>query len=383
MPFDWRLFASLVRTALREPGSARRRRVVWFAALLVPFLALCNAVCFALDRVLFPGFRRVEIRAPVFIVGHARSGTSLLHRLMCADSARFSWFAMYEMFLPSLLQRELVRFVARCDRRFWKGALARRIAAWEDRAFAKGRQMHPMSLAGPEEDEFLLAIPFCSGTVSMLFPYLRELLPYARFDSALPEKTRRRVMRFYHECVRRQLWLNGAGKTHLSKNPVFSDKVESLIEFFPDARFVVTLRSPYETIPSLQKMMKRNWKASDVDPERIRDSLEVLFENSLHHYLHPFEVLDSRPGTTWTTVRYEDLLEKPREAVLAVYRELGLPVSADLEQSLLAEESRAREYRAEHVYSLEEFGLEVSEIRRRLAPLMERFGWQPPGPAGA
>lgn len=382
MPFDLDLFLRMLRTALREPMSPRRRRVVWLAALLLPPLALLNAVCFALDPLFFPGFRRVEIRAPVFIVGHARSGTSLLHRLMCADRERFSWFALYEMFLPSLLQRKLVRALARWDERFFSSALARRIAAWEDRAFAKGRQMHPMSLTGPEEDEFLLAVPFSSGTVSMLFPYLRELLPYARFDTDLPERKRRRVMRFYRECVRRQLWLNGAHKTHLAKNPVFSDKVATLVEFFPDARFVVTLRSPYQTIPSLQKMMRRNWKASDVREERIRDSLAVLFENSVHHYLHPFEVLDARPGTTWTTVRYEDLLEKPRETLLALYRALGLPVSAQLEQSLLEEESRAREYRAEHLYSLAEFGLQAGEIRRRLAPLVERFGWPEPEPAG-
>jgi hypothetical protein len=376
MPFDFRLCFEMFRLAFRDPMSPRRRKVVWFLAFALPLLAALNAICFALDRLLLPGFRRVEIREPIFIVGHARSGTSLLHRLLSADRARFSGFMMYEMFLPSLLQRTLVRWLGRCDARWLDGAVERRIRAWEDRVFAKGRQMHPMSLTGPEEDEFLMAIPFCSATLAMVFPYLRELQPYNCFDERLPEWRRRRVMNYYRECVRRQLYLNGAEKIHLSKNPVFSDKVCSLIETFPGARFVVMVRDPYETIPSIQKMMERNWKASDCDPERVRDSLEVLFENSISAYRHPFAVLDERRDTRWTVVRYEDLVASPKAAVEGVYRALDLSLSPEMEKSLAEEETRSREYRAEHLYSLEEYGLSRAEIRERLEPLFERFGWE-------
>lgn len=376
MPFDFRLFLRMFRLAFREKRSPTRNRVVWFLAFFMPAMALANAVCFALDRLLFPGFRKVEIQAPVFIVGHSRSGTSLMHRLMCADRERFSWFMMYEMALPSLVQRKLVRWLARMDARLLDGAVARRITAWEDRVFAKGRQMHPMSLTGPEEDEFLMALPFCSATLAMVFPYLRELQHYNCFDELLPEWQRRKVMGFYRECVRRQLWLNGEHKVHLAKNPVFSDKVQSLIETFPGARFVVMVRDPGETIPSIQKMMERNWKASDCDPERVRDSLQVLYENSLSAYRHPFEVLDELQDVSWTVVRYEELVERPRETVERVYEELGIPLSPEVEKSLAEEESRSKKYRAEHLYTLEEYGLSREQIRRDLEPLYERFGWE-------
>ncbi len=375
MPFDFRLCFSMFRLAFRDPMSRRRRRVVGFLAVALPVLAAVNGVCFLLDRLLFPGFRKVEIRDPVFIIGHARSGTSLLHRLLCADRDRFSWFTMYEMFLPSLLQRKLVRGLARFDRRWLDGRLARRIRAWEDRVFARGRQMHPMSLTGPEEDELLMALPFCSSTLVTVFPYLRELQPIHCFDRMRPEWKRRHVMEFYRECVRRQLYLNGTGKIHLSKNPVFSEKVQSLIDTFPGARFVVMVRSPYETIPSIMKMMERNWKASDCAPERVRDSLAVLAENSLSAYRHPFEVLDRRRDTKWTVARYEELMEHPAKIVERIYADLGLEMTPELGRRLADEEKRAQEYRAEHVYSLEEYGLTRAEIRSELAPLFERFGW--------
>jgi hypothetical protein len=51
-------------------------------------------------------------------------------------------------------------------------------------------------------------------------------------------------------------------------------------------------------------------------------------------------------------------------------------MSPSMRKSLAEEEARAGAYRAEHVYSLDEFGLAREEIRTRLAPLFERFGWQ-------
>jgi hypothetical protein len=376
MPFDFRLAFAMFRLAFRDARTPRRRRVVAFLALALPPLAALNALCFLLDRLCFPGFRKVEIREPVFIIGHARSGTSLLHQLLAADRDRFSWFAMYELFLPSLLQRKAVRALAAADRRWLGGRVDRRIRAWEDRAFARGRQMHPMSLTGPEEDEFLMAPCFCSSTVATVFPYLRELQPLHRFDRDLPEWKRRRVMAFYRACVRRQLHLNGPGKIHLSKNPVFSEKVQSLIDAFPGARFVVMVRHPYETIPSLLKMMERNWKASGCDPVRVKDSLAVLAENSISAYRHPFEVLDGRRDTRWTVVRYEDLVESPARSVEGVYADLGLELTPALARRLAEAERAAKAHRTEHRYSLEEYGLTRAEIRAALAPLFERFGWE-------
>src|SRR3982751_970404 len=46
---------------------------------------LCARLKMERDRQLYPNIARQEIREPVFIVGLPRSGTSLLHRLLCAD----------------------------------------------------------------------------------------------------------------------------------------------------------------------------------------------------------------------------------------------------------------------------------------------------------
>jgi hypothetical protein len=266
--FDFRTYALMIRLALAERPTKSRRRLVIVLAIAIPLVAAINALCMLLDYLLFPTFVRTPIRSPVFIVGHARSGTTLLHQLLSRDSERFSVFLTWELFFPSILQKKLVRLLGRLDQRLLGGRIDRRIRAWEDRTFAAGRKMHPMSLTGPEEDEFVLALSCASGVWVLVFPYWRELQHLYYTDDMAPSR-RRRLMRFYRVCVQRQLYLNGGNKIHLSKNPTFSGKVASLIEAFPDARFVVCMRSPYETIPSLLKMMTRNWKAGRCSPERI------------------------------------------------------------------------------------------------------------------
>ena len=373
MPFDFRTFFRMFRLAFRDHMSPRRRKVVVALLFIIPTMATLNAICLLLDHILFPGFRRVRVQKPVFIIGHARSGTSLMHRLMTGDE-RFSWFMTYELFVPSLVQRKLIRFLGACDRRLARGSIARRIRAWEDRTFARGREMHPMSLFGPEEDEFLLTFSGLSGVWVTVFPYVREL-DYLYYTDEMPRRQRRRILDFYKQCVQRQLYLNGAHRIHCSKNPTFAGKLESLIETFPDARFVVLNRNPYETIPSLLKLMERNWKASDCDRERMRDSLECLGRQSFHTYKYPYEVLERHPEIRYALVDYRELVESPRRMVENVYEKLGLPLTPEFEKFLALEETRSKEYPADHVYNLREFGLEREQIRSELAPLFERFGW--------
>lgn len=380
MPFHLRRALRLFRLAWSESWTPRRRRVIVFLTFFLPLLALANTACLLIDRLLFPGFRRIRVDRPVFIVGHARSGTTLMHQLLTRDDAQFSWFMTYELALPSILQKKVVRALGRFDREVLGGAIEGRIRAWENRAFEKGRQMHPMSLTGPEEDEFVFAPTFHSSSLGVVFAYLDEMVPYNRFDDAIDPATRARLMRYYRECVQRQLYVNGENRIHLSKNPLFSGKVASLLEAFPDARFAVMVRNPFETIPSIQKMMTRNYVASGTPPGQIERALSTMGDDSFYFYRHPFEVLDAKPEARWTAVPYELLVANPRAALEKVYADLGLDRTATSSVALDAAEGHARDYTPRHDYSMGEFGLDARAIHDELEPLFERFGWPEPEP---
>ena len=74
--------------------------------------------------------------------------------------------------------------------------------------------------------------------------------------------------------------------------------------------------------------------------------------------------------------RNAELVAEPKKVVERIYAQLAIPLTADYERTLVAEQERARKHEAKHRYSLEQFGLEAGEIRARLADLFERFGWE-------
>jgi hypothetical protein len=371
--FDFSMWARMLRLSWREPDPRRRRRMLVRLLVFVPSVASFHAVCFFLDGIFFPGLHRIRVREPVFLVGHARSGTTLLHRLMSRDAERFSSFLLYELYFPSLLQKRAIRALAAFDRRFLGGFFERRVQAWDEKRYAATRDIHAMSLTKPEEDDFLLYWSCASGTWMLKVPALGEI-DFYHLDRA-PGRKRRRVQRFYADCIRRQLHLNGEDRIHLCKAPHFAGRVESLIESFPGARIVVTMRNPHETIPSLLKLMKVTYGIRGFSEERMARSLAVLAEQSFHTYEHPLEVVARHPETRCAIVDYRELVAEPKRTVAKVYEALELPLVPSYEAILDEEQKRARKHETGHRYSLSEFGLEKDAIERRLAPLFERYGW--------
>jgi hypothetical protein len=383
--FDFHQYFRMLRLAWNEPNPMARKYFLFILCVNVPLISSFHAICFLLDGIFFPALFKVEIRTPVFVVGHARSGTTLVHRLMSKDGGRFSSFNLYELYFPSLIQKKIIRAIARFDQRFLGAALEKRVQAWEEKRYASTREIHSMGLTKPEEDDIIFYYSCASGYWMTKLPYMGEL-DFYRVDER-PAKERKRMMDFYKACIRRQLMLNGRDRIHLSKNPVFAGRVETLIEAFPDARIVVPMRNPNETIPSLLKLMRVGYRALDWDEDGIKRSLRFLADQSYHTYRYPLEVLERHPETRQSVIDYRDVTGRPAETIERTYDELGFSMSDEYREVLRAEDKRTREHETRHSYSLAEFGLAADEIHVELAPLFERFGWdhgadEPESPGG-
>jgi hypothetical protein len=372
--FDFGNYFKMVRLAWNE--RAPKARAYYLAVLLiaVPIVSSFHAICFALDRLFVPGLVNVEVKDPIFMVGHARSGTTLTHRLMTEDAGRFSFFRLWECYFPSLLQKKIIRAGIELDERVLGGFLARRMAKFEEWRYGKGRHIHEMGLAVPEEDDIALYYSMASGFWITKMPYMEDLDFYRMND--WPESKRSHYNNFYRELVKRQLYLNGPEKTHLAKNPLWAGRVASLIEAFPDAKFVVNMRDPRETIPSLLKLLSTGWKALGWDPERQKRCLEVMVETSFDSYTHPLEVLDANPQARSAVVDYRELTTDSAAAIERLYRDLGLPLTDAYRTFLARQGKREKKHSTRHRYSLEEFGLEHDAIRASLGPLFDRFQWE-------
>lgn len=374
---------SLLVRALRLTFSPR-----YFRLRLVPYALVMTAAVLGfltmvqlfrlLDLVLFPGYRRQRVRAPLYIVANPRSGTTFLQRLLTHDR-QFTWFQLWQTVLPTVGLYRLIDGLVWLDAR--SGGLGRRLVGAINRvAFGGWEGIHRVGFERPEEDEMLWLYTVLSPALVLLFPWLDEFPETVHVDAELPPSRRQRLARYYRDAVQRHVYAtreHGAAKPFLAKNVLHAGRIRTMLEAFPDMRIVHLVRHPYQAIPSLLSMFTAPWEAHS--PHLVPDSDEVhaLARMAIDYYKLMAELERELPEGRIVTITYDELMADPRATVARVYDHFDLEMSAAFQSALDAELDRQRGYRSRHDYSLEEFGISRVWIHRELEALFDRFGFEP------
>ncbi|KAA6185782.1 sulfotransferase [Thiohalocapsa marina] len=380
VPISTRRLFKLALTALRQSPDGEAPLTAYRVLVLLGFLPLFALVQgihwlgFLCDDVFFRGWRQVRVRDPLFVLGVPRSGTTRLHQVLARD-AQFTTFAAWEcLFALSVTERRFWLALARLDKRI--GAPAGRIVGWlERRVFGALDAVHPMGLTTPEEDYFTL-MPILSCFILVLaFPASEHLWRMGLFDRDMPEDERRRILDFYENCLKKHLYVHGEHKRLLSKNASFAPLALSLAEHFPDARFIVCLRDPQQTIPSQLSSITPGLQLFGV-PQDSAPVRERLLEQLAFYYDNLQRLEASQPAERCVTLTLPQLKGELAATLTAVYARFGLQLGAAFADALRAEAGAARRYSSGHRYTLEQFGLDASQIAQRFATAYAHAGMQ-------
>ncbi len=323
-----------------------------------------------LDELLFPGYRKTEVEKPVFIIGNPRSGTTFLHRIMDKDKQHFTSFQVWELiFAPSITQRKLIWALIKLARLL--GAPVQKVLQLVNRRITKRTRTHAVRLDAAEEDDHILIHGWCSSTLWALYPIAEEMLPYFFFDRDLPREKKDRVMNLYKRMLQRHIYAHGGKLTLLSKNPNQSAKIESLLRFFPDARFINLARNPLETVPSMMDFMAAGWQVF-CNPLEPYPHKQEFYEVMGFYYRYPMEFFKDKPDACYF-IRYDNLVQDPEGMVKEVYEYLDLELSEEYATILHMEAEKSRTYQSEHVYSLEAMQLSNEEILDNFGSVFEFY----------
>lgn len=357
-----------------EPRRWRGRATIVLAWPVFVLLQLLHWVGFAVDDVLFRGWRRVEVREPVFVLGPPRSGTTHLHHVLSADE-RTTTFRLWEcLFGLSVTGRRIGLGLSRLDRRIGRpiGRLVdvgvRRLAAGMD-------DVHPFSPDAPEED-FLALMPTVQCFILVVaLPRAEWLWRTARLDEASDARTRARLMAYYRACVQKHLYVHGGSdRRFLSKNASFSGMAEALLQTFPDARILACTRDPKQTVPSQLSSIEPGLRAAGFDgvPAELRRRFVDLLR---YYYLHLEALAERRPDRV-VVLANEDLHDRLDSVVTAAYRSLGLEMTPGFAAALERQAAASRGFRSGHRYTLSQYGLSEAEIEREFSEVYAggRFG---------
>lgn len=378
----WRMtYRAFIKTQ-NTHGRLTRKRIFFlllFYLVWIP-VTLINWVCFGLDEIFFPAYRKEPIEKPLFIISNYRSGSTFMHRLLSHDEKNFTSMRTWDMYItPSITQRKIADFIKKIDRLL--GSPIYKMIRAIDRAGLQKVAIHPISFFEPEEDENILLHRWSSLIVSFLFPFLDELPPYQFFDRDLPADEKKKVMAFYKSMLQRHLYATGIPH-FISKNPSFSAKITTLKEFFPDARIVYLARNPLDMLPSTISWLNYAWHIFS-EPAEKYIYLDEIVEFSQHWYRYPLRYLDEHPSPNHLILAYADFIETPIEITYDIYRRFGYTLHGELDQAFMEGIRATEARRMQHIYSYEEMGFTREEIVELYADIFERFGFDTREPTPA
>ncbi|MBI1899823.1 MAG: sulfotransferase [Planctomycetia bacterium] len=349
------LFTAWLRLLWRNQFRVGWHRVA--AAAIITFLSAGHSLGRVLQWIVY-GRRiaRTKIeQPPLFILGHWRSGTTMLHEMLALDPQN-TCPTTYQCFVPNhFLISEWI-----CTRLF----------AW---VMPKQRPMDNMAVGWnrPQEDEFaLMAMGEPSPYFTIAFPnhppQCQEYLDMQGVPPVAQERWQRTLRRFVQMLV-----CHRPGRAIL-KSPTHTGRVRTLLEAFPDARFIHIVRDPRVLYQSTLNMWKKMYGTHGLQRARFAGLEEHVLATLPRMYAAFESARASIPPRHYYEVRYEDLVADPLGQMRAMYQQLEL---GDFEAVLPALE-RYLSDQADYQTNRYEMPEELREkINQRWADYARRFGY--------
>ncbi|VEU34896.1 unnamed protein product [Pseudo-nitzschia multistriata] len=403
--------------------------VYWPRIFFISFMSVLNSAMGLLDHLIYG--RKVEAAVihprPVFILGHPRTGTTLVHSLLALDSEQFCYCSTFCAGFPScFLWFESIGKV------LFRGVID---------------DMRPMDNVRldfdlPQEDE--LATNVMSAGISPYMPLFfmkqePEFRPFYAFDdasetdaassssderledSAMAEVRKAWIDSFLYLLrkltVRDELQRplkksnnndatnkrgsdssahRSGGRRLILKSPVHTARIALLNQLFPEAQYIYIHRNPYDVFRSAAHMADTtywytymNTPSNDQITEFILRQYEILYdryeqgrtqlllgEASPAAPSHGGEATGLSPKPQrLVEISYDELSQRPIETAQRIYRELGWDLTPGYRQRL-EEELAGHEFKSYKRNSHKVLDPSLKEIiNERWGPSFERFGY--------
>ncbi len=353
-------FAAMVETInARGPFAAGRARAIHVQLQRL----LTNRLRIELDSQRNPAIGETEIVRPIFIIGLARSGTTLLHSLLSEHPETLkpqSW----NMYSPSPppgagpVAPERIAFAQRM------------IEDWMD--FCPGQKpMHPYIDKGAFqlcEDEEIYTLDFRNAYCYHLYE--------APIDSTMSMVQGDPVEAYrFHKMFLQQMQWNTGLSQWVCKGPSHPYALAALFEVYPDALCVWPHRPIAEILPSnamLSGVIFDTIQGKPADPgsegralaEGMRAGLETLFNDDL--------VDDPRI----LHLKFRDVAADPAAAVRKIWGHAGRKTTSEYEAKMRAwldDPANAADRYGRYPYSFEALGLTREWIDDMFCEYSRRF----------
>jgi omega-hydroxy-beta-dihydromenaquinone-9 sulfotransferase len=281
---------------------------------------------------------QANFRDAIVVLGYWRSGTTLLHELLCLDK-RYTYPTTHACMNPHHF-------------------LFSEASVLAGGGSTSQRPMDEMEVtaASPQEDEFALL------SLGARSPYEALLIP-----SILPEAlklTDPRDLSSQEEKRWREVFLNflggvsvrGAGHPMILKSPTHGARVSTLRELLPDARYLVIVRDPITNFESVVRMWRKMFETYAIAPIPSDDAIRAAVLGDRPRFEAKLAAATADlPANRYAAITYESLIANPVGVIEQLYRRLELGDFEPVREAIVAEINRRSGYQAKGSLPSEEW----------------------------
>lgn len=323
------------------------------------FGLLCNRLYIQDEINRHPEISNENIRKPLFIIGHPRTGTTMLHNLLSQDqSSRWlrHWEAISPSLNPKLSYKKIDPRITAAKRELW----------FMKRYFSEGLKVHPMNATGPEECHFVLGHSFIADATFEVCAYLPT------YTTWLKEQDKTPTYQYYRNIL--QLLQNHKKADHwVLKSPDHLNNIESILSVFPDACIIQIHRDPLKVIPSSCSLMSiaRSIYSQKIPLASIGNEIVELL---CHWTQNAIKARRDCNDKQFFDLYYQDLIKDPKGTIRNIYSYFNYDYDKNLDQKIKKWlDVNSQHKHGIHRYSLEQFCLDPEKIKSRFDEYMKMF----------
>jgi hypothetical protein len=242
---------------------------------------------------------------PVFIIGFWRSGTTLLHNLLCQDPES-AYVTTFQTVFPNLLLTQS----------WWFKPFANHFLPVH-RPFDNVR----MDMDFPQEEEFGM-MNIQPHTIYKFFLYPNDfdrIIEEELFTASLPAEELSAWKKHYSGMIAKAMVSTG-GRRYIGKNPCNLTRIGLLKEMFPDAKFIFIHRDPHAVIESFYRFILSIFpgvQLQDVPASFSREKAAGLYQKIISPYLAEREHLSP---SDLVEISMADFIRNPKEHLETIYK---------------------------------------------------------------
>lgn len=250
---------------------------------------------------------------PVFILGFYRSGTSYLHEFFTQDD-RLGYHSIYQMIFPEIMLSS--------------EKILSPVLEFICRVFNFQDPVHRIRLSfrypGEEDGTMTTSLNPRGAQWGFFFPkkmddYFQKYVLFENISSSEMEEWKRDFV-----FLLKKISLASHNKQLVLKSPPNTARIKLLLSLFPNAKFILIHRNPYEVYASNKRFWKVTRNIYALGGNRSVDTNSTILDTyakTMNRYLQEKDLV---PQGQLMELAYEDFVKNPVESMRAAYETLHL-----------------------------------------------------------